>query len=504
MSPRSGPHSRTITDADEKSIIPPNLWHPQFHLRQRKVHFTSDDCLGAPWTQLGSDTTLPSETYIDLNGNNNLAWFPKPPSGSTQNDSLQKLSVQSTASKDISTQSFARSKDVSTNSENPALSTISPRKRNTSITPSSTPTLSTCGTQTYPNPKIIPLRRSSVAAPRKKPGSGKESKVDATIQTSCSTITSGTTVAALPAGEVWENLGSTCIPLASSASQSKKNYYPKSRFSYSLGRTLRGARSTESESCTNTAAGLSRISSRNANLLSSSLSTLMKGLSSEEFSSAGSKTHQTANTVNSDDLREASHVFFPTSRMRRKHMPHLQSVIDELKKKEVVFDRQNTMKAMQKRILRGEKVTYEEIRAIKQMRLPPEHRHVGWRLPWSRDLFCVKGLVHIPTPNKQSPEMNTFGTMDDLRMPLGEDITMEHWGRRHYVLNLEGFLDEDISLYLEGKNRLVIRAVRPEVDNNPPAIVTETIILPPDLSADNLRIVRKPSGTTIIEESWRF
>lgn len=85
---------------------------------------------------------------------------------------------------------------------------------------------------------------------------------------------------------------------------------------------------------------------------------------------------------------------------------------------------------------------------------------------------------------------------------------MEHYGRRQYLLNLSGFRDEHISLYLEGKNRLVIRAVRHDgvvVDpKSTPMSVTETILLPPDLPADNLRIVRKPSGTTIIEESWRY
>lgn len=80
----------------------------------------------------------------------------------------------------------------------------------------------------------------------------------------------------------------------------------------------------------------------------------------------------------------------------QKQLPNLTSVITELRQKEVVFDRAAAIDALKGRILRGEKVTYEEIQAIRKMTLPPHHRHLGYRMPWSTDLYCHKGLVHIP------------------------------------------------------------------------------------------------------------
>ncbi|ODN06521.1 hypothetical protein Ocin01_00147 [Orchesella cincta] len=192
------------------------------------------------------------------------------------------------------------------------------------------------------------------------------------------------------------------------------------------------------------------------------------------------------------------------ARKREQDFPNLNKVINKLQETEVFFDREAAVRGLKQRILRGERVTHEEIKAIRNLTVTHSQRHKGYRLPWSKDLYCVKGLVHIPTPNKPSPLVNSFASTDDLRIPVDDKITLEHWGRRQYVLNLAGFNDEDISLYLEGKNKLVIRAVRPDRRDHPAMSITETIMLPPDLAADNLRIARLPNGTTIIEESWRF
>ncbi|CAL8117722.1 unnamed protein product [Orchesella dallaii] len=189
---------------------------------------------------------------------------------------------------------------------------------------------------------------------------------------------------------------------------------------------------------------------------------------------------------------------------REKEFPNLNQVISKLQESEVFFDREAAVHGLKERILRGEKVTHEEIKAIRHLTVTHSQRHKGYRLPWSKDLYCIKGLVHIPTPNKPSPGFNTFASTDELRIPVDDKITMEHFGRRQYVLNLAGFNDGDISLYLEGRNKLVIRAVRPDRDDHPAMSLTETIMLPPDLQADNLRIARMGNGTTIIEESWRF
>lgn len=81
--------------------------------------------------------------------------------------------------------------------------------------------------------------------------------------------------------------------------------------------------------------------------------------------------------------------------MKPKRLTQLSSVIHELKRKEVVFDRATAIQGLKARILRGEKVGHDEIQAIRNMTLPPHERHLGYRLPWSTDLYCQKGLVYI-------------------------------------------------------------------------------------------------------------
>jgi hypothetical protein len=72
------------------------------------------------------------------------------------------------------------------------------------------------------------------------------------------------------------------------------------------------------------------------------------------------------------------------------------------------------------RILAGGHVSMHEIHAVKHQIDPEDikNHRMKYKIPREpkrKRLFCVKGIIHIPTPHKPHPSFNTFGSPVDLR-----------------------------------------------------------------------------------------